>query len=58
MDTVKEPRRRGKGKKEAMGHVNLRLPASVLEKYKQYPGFTAKMREVLVEYLENHPPTT
>lgn len=41
---------RGKGKRAAMVHVNVRMPASTLEFYKKYPSYTAKIREVLVKY--------
>lgn len=40
---------RGKGKKEAMVHVNLRLPIHVLAHYQQFPSYTVKMREVLTK---------
>ena len=40
---------RGKGKKEAMVHVNLRLPIHVLTHYQQFPSYTVKMREVLTK---------
>jgi len=43
---------RGKGKKEAMVHVNLRLPIHVLAHYQQFPSYTVKMREALEEYVE------
>jgi uncharacterized protein (DUF4415 family) len=43
---------RGKGTKPALVHINLRIPESVLEFYKRYPSYTAKMREVLTQYKE------
>ena len=43
---------RGKGKKEAMVHVILRLPIKVLAYYQQFPSYTVKMREALEEYVE------
>jgi len=43
---------RGKEKKEAMVHVNLRLPIKVLAYYQQFPNYTVKMREALEEYVE------
>lgn len=49
-DTATEKRGRGKGKKLAKTHVNLRLPVETLEFYKQFPSYTRKMREVLVEF--------
>ena len=36
-------------RKEPMVHVNVRLPRYVLEHFKQYPNYTRKMREVLIE---------
>ena len=38
---------RGKGKRPALTHVNMRLPAWVVDYYKQFPNPTGKMREVL-----------
>ena len=43
---------RGKVVKPALVHINLRIPESVLEFYKRYPSYTAKMREVLTQYKE------
>lgn len=43
---------RGKGKKEAMIHVNLRLPVEILEYYKQFPSYTIAMRDVLKEHVK------
>lgn len=57
MDEVKPVRKpRGKGKKPALVHVNLRLPKEVLEKYKGFPNYTGKMREVLTNFVkeQNH----
>jgi uncharacterized protein (DUF4415 family) len=45
---------RGKGKNPAKAHVNLRLPVEVLEFYKEFPNYTGKMREVLVNYQKEH----
>jgi len=50
--TVK-PRARGKGKRPALAHVNLRLPADVLEYYQRHPNYTGKMREVLTDYVRS-----
>jgi hypothetical protein len=47
-DTTKKVR--GKGKRPALTHVNLRLPVWVIEYYKQYPSYTGKMREVLTAH--------
>lgn len=45
---------RGKGKKPAMAHVNLRIPDWVLDFYKQQPNYSKSMRSVLMMYaLEN-----
>ena len=43
---------RGKGAKPAYVHVNLRLPAEVLEFYKSFPNCTGEMRRVLTYYAE------
>ena len=43
---------RGKGKKEAMVHVNLRLPIHVLAYFQQLPSYTVEMRKVLEEYVQ------
>jgi uncharacterized protein (DUF4415 family) len=46
---------RGLGKRPAMSHTNLRLSNEVLDFYKTFPSFTAKMREVLTDYAQaNH----
>ena len=42
---------RGKGKTQALEHVNLRLPKEVLDFYKKYPQYTQKMREVLTKFI-------
>ena len=52
-----QPKRkaRGPGKKPsiAMTHINLRLPADVVEYYKQrYPSYTTGMRDVLTEWAK------
>jgi len=52
VDTTK--RVRGKGKRPAKVHVNIRLPNEVLEFYKGFPKYTGKMREVLVNYAKEH----
>jgi uncharacterized protein (DUF4415 family) len=49
---VNPSRGRGKGKTPAKAHVNLRVPEEVLEFYRRYPSYTAKMREVLIQYKE------
>lgn len=54
---VKRPGVRGKGVKPAMEHVNLRMPAEVMEFYKRYPRYTNKMREVLIQWVREHPAT-
>ena len=49
---VNTPKRlRGKGKKPAMVHVNLRIPTEVLEYYKTLPNHTGKMRDVLTQHM-------
>ena len=55
-DTEQKKRVRGKGKKDAMAHVNLRLPAETLEFYKQFPSYTRMMRDVLTNYANGERP--
>jgi len=43
---------RGKGKKPALVHVNLRIPMEVLDYYKEFPSYTIKMREVLEKHVK------
>ncbi len=46
---------RGLGKRPAMGgHVTIRLPTEALDFYKGFPNFTAKIREVLTDYVDTH----
>lgn len=52
-----QPKRKGRGPSKipstAMTHINLRLPADVVEYYKQrYPSYTAGMRDVLTEWAK------
>ncbi len=53
-----EPKRyrgqRGLGKRPAMSLTHLRIPTEVLDYYKTYPSYTAKMREVLADYADTH----
>ena len=46
---VTDRRVRGKGKKPAMAHVNLRIPHEVLAYYKHFPNYTQKMRDTLAK---------
>jgi uncharacterized protein (DUF4415 family) len=50
---VKPRRGRGKGKRPALAHVNLRIPADVMEYFRQFPSYTIKMREVLTEHARS-----
>jgi uncharacterized protein (DUF4415 family) len=50
-ETNTPKRARGKGKKPAMTHVNLRIPTEVLEYYKTLPNHTGRMRDVLVQHM-------
>lgn len=52
MEEQQTRRRRGKSTKPSLVHVNVRLPVHVVEFYKQYPNYTAKMRSVLTEYVQ------
>ncbi len=45
---------RGPGKRPAMAHANLRIPQDVLDFYKTFENYSAKMRDVLAEYAEAH----
>jgi len=45
---------RGKGKKEALVHINIRIPKSVLGYYQQFPNYTVKMRQVLEGYVSEN----
>lgn len=45
-------RTRGKGVKPRLVHVNVRIPAWVLEHYKQKPSYTAAIREVLTMHAQ------
>ena len=47
-------RRRGKGAKPALIHVNVRLPPWVLEYYKSQPNYTKVMRDVLIIYAQEN----
>ena len=39
-------------RKKPKVHINLRVPAETLEFFKQFPNYTTKMREVLVEFAQ------
>ena len=43
---------RGKGKKPALEHVNLRVPKPIVAWYKEHPNSSAVMRKALVEYVQ------
>jgi uncharacterized protein (DUF4415 family) len=44
-------RLRGKGKRPAKVHINVRIPADVLEFYKnESPEYTVLIRQVLTDY--------
>jgi hypothetical protein len=44
--------RRGKGTKPAMLHINVRLPEHVVDYFKLHTSYTAEMRRVLEEHVE------
>lgn len=46
-------RRRGKGVKPALVHVNVRLPSWVVEFYKEQPNYTKAMRDVLTIHAQD-----
>ena len=41
-----------KARKEAMVHVNVRLPVEVLDYFMQYNNYTKAIRTVLEQYVE------
>ena len=43
---------RGKGVKPAMVYFPLRLPTEVMEFFNAYPNKNAKIREVLISYIQ------
>jgi hypothetical protein len=45
---------RGLGKKPALQYVAVRLDKHVIEYYDSFPSRSAKMREVLSDYLKQH----
>lgn len=45
---------RGPGKKPALAHVTLRIPAETLAFYKRSERPTNAMRDALVEFAKNH----
>lgn len=49
-----QKRTRGKGVKPSLVHANVRIPAWVLEFYKEYPSYTGMMRKVLTDYAAQH----
>jgi uncharacterized protein (DUF4415 family) len=51
---AQQKRARGKGKKPAKAHVNIRLAAEVVDYYRQFPNFTGKMRDVLTEFMRKN----
>lgn len=53
-----QPKRRGrgKGKRPAMTHVNLRLPTEVAEYFKWREGYTRGMRNVLIAHVNQARP--
>lgn len=57
--TEQTKRTRGKGVKPTLVHVNLRVPAWVVEYYKQQPNYTGAMRDVLTQHvIGKQTPTT
>lgn len=45
---------RGLGKKPALKYVAVRLDKYVIEFFDSFPSRSAKMREVLTEYVKQH----
>lgn len=55
MTTRTKRKGRGLGKVPALLHVNLRMPEETLSFYKkQYPEYTAAMRDVLTRFARGH----
>lgn len=50
----RERKGRGPGKKPALVHVTLRIPAETLEFYKRSGWASNAMREALVEFAKKH----
>jgi hypothetical protein len=48
---IKKRKGRGLGKKPAMFCTSLRLPLNVMEYFERFPNKQAKMRDVLIEYV-------
>ena len=46
-------RSRGKGVKDAMVHVNVRLPKKIVDHFKRFPSYTKEIRRVLEEHVNN-----
>ena len=44
-------RSRGKGVKDAMVHVNVRLPQKIVDHFKRFPSYTREIRRVLEEHV-------
>lgn len=53
-ETKRKRGQRGPGKRPAMAHTNLRISQDVLDFYKTFENYSAKMREVLTDYAEAH----
>jgi hypothetical protein len=51
MKTSKKPR--GKGVKQAMTLVPMRLPEQVVAYFKEYPNFSAAVRSVLEQHVDS-----
>lgn len=47
-------RGRGKGVKPALVHINVRLPPSVADFYRQKPNYTIFIRDVLTQYVTDN----
>ena len=48
----KTRRYRGKGAKDAMLHINVRLPQYVVDHFKRFPSYTKEIRSVLETYVK------
>lgn len=54
-DQPKVRKGRGPGKKPRLFCTSLRMERTVLEYFKTFPNPQAKIREVLTDYVTNHP---
>jgi uncharacterized protein (DUF4415 family) len=54
MNEVTQKKGRGKGTKPAMVYLPVRIDQEVAEFFNKYPNKSAKIREVLASYVQQH----